>query len=265
MPVPVPPDASSPKRISERGFHLPARQPYAREHERRAHDEVLTSYGEMTLFVLMWTLADFEAGRVSRCPRCQATASDDGTNAELIFSTFKQAAEDRCPVCFGTTFEGGWKAKIVRPAIWVYAEERWDKNRRGYVTNLDASIQTGSDFALADRDYAFRADGTRWRAKGGTTDRIHDGFGTPSRVDSNLGYAYGTVVKEDESAIAFEIEPKTRTALASMLEVVGQHWPRDYSTVDQIRGPILPEMTEWSPLDYRPVDDIPGPPPGEPT
>mgnify|MGYP000923039949 CR=1 FL=1 len=265
MATPVSPPGQPARGPSQRGFHLPARQPYAREHERRAHEEVLTAYGEMTLFVLMWTLADFEAGRVERCSRCQVIASDDSnTNAEMIFETFKQPAEDRCPNCLGTTFEGGWKAKIVRPAIWDYSEERWDKNQRGYVTNLDARIQTGADFVLADRDYAFRADGTRWRAKGGTTDRIHDGFGTPSRVDSNLGYAYGTVVREDETSIAFDIEPKTRTELTNLLDVVGEHWPRDYSTVDQIRGPVLPEMTEWSPQEYRPVDEIPGPPDGEP-
>jgi hypothetical protein len=262
MPTPAP--QPEPARTgARRGFHLPGRQPFAIKTQARSHDEVLHSFGEYALFVLMWTLLDHEAGRVARCSRC-ATTTGTGTSEHdaLIFETFKQSPENICPNCYGTTFEGGWKAKIVRPAIWDYQEERWDKGKRGYAVNLEGSLQTTNDFHLADGDYAFRADGTRWKIAGGSTDRIHDGFGLPTRADSNLGYSYATVIREDEAAASYSIPPATATELRALLEQVGRHFPVDTSGVDQVRGPLLPEHNEHTPIDYRPLDRLPGPPDG---
>lgn len=262
MPVPAP-EPTEPQPGKKRGFHLPGRQPYARKTQASSHDEVLHAFGEYALFVIMWNLLDFEAGRVERCSRC-ATMTGTGSAAkdELIFETFKQAPEAICPNCYGTTFEGGWKAKIVRPSIWQYQEEQWDKGKRGYAVNLTGTIQTTNDFYLADGDYAFRADGSRWKISGGSTDRIQEGFGLPTRADSNLGYSYATVVREDEAAPSYAITPTTATELREMLEVPGSHFPLDTSTLDQIRGPILPEHHDHPPLDYRPSDRLPGPPNG---
>lgn len=260
MAVPVPPPGQPAQGPSQRGFHLPQRQPWAREHERKSHEEALNAFGEYTLFVLMWDISDFEAGRVDRCPRCQTIGAANPTNAEAIFDTFKAPVEDRCPVCFGTTFEGGWKAKLVRPAIWDYTEEKWDKTARGYVTNNVGSIQSTSDFFMTDGDYAFRADGTRWQVTGAQNSRIVDGFGHPSRADNNLGINYSNAVREDPSTVAYTISPKTRTELTALLDRVGQHQPLDYRSLDQIRGPILPEVGGYTPVDYRPIDYVPGSP-----
>lgn len=257
MPVPVPaPDP--PNRPLKRGFHLPARQPYARATERRTHEEALFGFGEYSLFVLMWNIEDFDAGRVERCSRCQSLAGSTAEAAELIFDTFKATTEDFCVGCLGTTFEGGWKAKIVRPGIWDYREEVWSKTAKGMVLNLTGSLQTPSDFFMREGDVVMRGDGTRWKVKSGYPSRIHDGFGLPSRADSNLGYIYPEVTRDDKTLN--HIEPLTRTELTNLLDRVGDHWPTDTSGIDQIRGPLLPEMNEHSPVDYRPIDEILGSP-----
>lgn len=254
-----PPEQREPSK--QRGFHLPGRQPFARDTKRRTHNEALYAYGEWSLFVLMWTLQDFNAGRVGRCSRCQAGGSAPHHNSEAIFDTFKQAVENRCPSCFGTTFEGGWKAKIVRPAIVDYSEERWDRDRRGLVSNSTGQVQSTEDFHLTDADYLFRGDGTRWRTQGGsTTTRLRDGFGTPSRIDSNLGYNYAQIVKLDKSSVAFDIAPVAASELTELLERVGEHFPPDFDAVDQIRGPILLEIDDHVPQSPLPGDRLPGRP-----
>lgn len=258
MPVPTPPPATPSPKVAKRGFHLPQREPYARATERRSHDESIFGFGEYALFILLWNTEDFKAGRVERCSRCIGLSGATDEAAALIFDTFKAPAEDQCPNCYGTTFEGGWKAKIVRPSIWQYAEEVWSQTARGMVNNLSGSVQTPSDFFMRRHDVILRADGTRWRTADGTPARIMDGFGTASRVDSNLGYTYGNVSRDESTTLM--IEPTTRTELTALLESVGHHWPTDTSGVDQIRGPLIPEMHEYAPADYRPVDELPGSP-----
>lgn len=262
MPVPVPPEDPPQRGPAKRGFHLPGRQPYARATERRSHEEAIFAFGEYALFVLLWNIEDFDAGRVTRCSRCQGLAGDSTEASAIVFETFKATAEDLCPNCLGTTFEGGWKAKIVRPSLWDYREEIWSKTAKGMVLNLSGSVQTTADFLLRDGDVILRGDGTRYRAKSGTPARIHDGFGLPSRADSNLGYTYAQVNRDEKTTTM--IEPTTRTELNALLDRVGEHWPTDTSGVDQIRGPILPEMHEHVPIDYRPIDGLPGSPEARP-
>lgn len=262
MPTPTPPPGSPPPPSGKRGFHLPQRQPWARQHERKSHEEALNAFGEYALFVLMWDIQDHEAGRVERCPRCSSIGGTTTTNAGVIFETFKAPVEDRCPVCFGTTFEGGWKAKLIRPSLWDYTEEKWDKTARGYVTNNVGSVQSTADFFMTDGDYAFRADGTRWQVTGAQNSRIVDGFGHPSRADNNLGINYSNAVREDPSAVAYTIPPTTRTELTAMLDRVAKHQPLDYRSFDQIRGPILPEVGDFTPAAYGPIDYVPGTPDG---
>lgn len=258
MPVPYNPPPPAGRTVSKRGFHLPDRQPYARKSERRSHEEAIFAFGEYALFVLMWNIEDFDAGRVERCSRCQSLAGATDEAAEMIFEAFQAPAEDQCPNCLGTTFEGGWKAKIVRPSIWDYREEIWSQTARGLVQNLQGSVQTTSDFFMRNGDVILRADGTRWRTSDGTPTRIADGFGTPSRADSNLGYSYAQVNRDEDTTLL--IEPTTRSELTALLETVGKHWPTDTSDVDQIRGPLIPEMHDYSPADYRPIDGLPGSP-----
>ncbi len=256
MPTPTPPPTPDSPGM-KRGFHLPGRQPYARQIVRRQHEEALLAFGELSLFVLMWGMDDLAAGLVGRCSRCSTIAGETAEAAEMVFSAFQSTAEANCPVCFGTTLEGGWKAKLVRPAIWDYSEEVWSRTERGMVKNYDGSVQTTADFMLRDGDYIFRGDGTRWKSKGGSTNRIHDGFGLPSRADSNLGYNYSSVTM-DQDGDAANIPPLTRTELTAMLDVVGKHFLPEIP--DEIRGPVLPEAPGFVPADYRPIDNLPGSP-----
>ena len=263
MPVPhtpTPPVDPPEGAPLKRGFHLPPRQPYAVTTARRSHTEVLYTYGELAMFVLMWNKEDFDYGRVGRCLRCQArTGSGSAEKDALIFETFAQPPEGTCPDCYGTTFEGGWKAKVIRPSIWNYSEEIWKQGKGGYVTSNDGSVQTTSDFYMADSDYIFRADGTRWMVAGGATDRINDGFGMNTRSESNLGYSYAKVVREDHSDPSYSIPPTTPTELREILER-GRHFAPNFSSIDEIRGPILIEQDNHPVRETRITDGLPGPP-----
>lgn len=264
MSTPISPQEGSSGPPSRRGFHLPQRQPWARGHLQASHEDALNAFGEYSLFVLMWSHVDYEAGRVGRCPRCTTIYSDDEDVSQDIFNAFRQPVEDRCLSCFGTTFDGGWKAKLVRPSMWDYSEERWSKTARGYVVNNTGSVQSTADFFMRDGDYVFRADGTRWRASGAQQTRLIDGFGHPSRADSNMGINFTQVTREDKTAIPYSIKPTTRTELTDLLDVVAQHAPEKYREKDQVRGPILPESNDFSPVDYRPIDHHPGSPRWDP-
>lgn len=229
-------------------------------HERKSHEEAVNAFGEYSLFVLMWTVHDLDEGLVTRCSRCQSIGGKTSDASAMIFDSFKSPVEGQCSNCYGTTFEGGWKAKLIRPAMWDYAEEKWDKTARGYITNNSGSVQSTADFFMRDDDYIFRADGTRWKVSGAQPGRIIDGFGHPSRADNNLGLNYTSVVRENESAPSFKIPPLTRTELTELLDVVGRHHAVDYRSFDEIRGPIRPESNDFEPQDYRPLDHHPGPP-----
>jgi hypothetical protein len=230
MPTPFDPgEGSQPTtpKPSQRGFHLPGRQPWARDNVRRSHEEALYAYGEYDLFVLMWSLEDFHANRVDRCSLCSVTTHLDPAVSERIFDAFKQPARAHCPNCYGTTFEGGWRAKIVRPCLWNdVSEEQQVNTNRGVVTKKTAqAIESTWDFYMRSGDYVMRADGTRWRVSNAQQTRLVTGFGYTARVDTQLGVNMATVVREDESSVAYEIPPETRTELTALLDVSGRHFP----------------------------------------
>src|ERR1043165_6197117 len=130
MPFPIPsiPDPVSPTGVLPR--HTRQVENWAIEQERYRHDLPLYTLGEYTIFYLMWTLLDFEAGHVTRCARCYSTS---GTVANREANVYNQPSINRCPDCFGTTFEGGYRARIVRPALWSDNDESEKQDRRGTI------------------------------------------------------------------------------------------------------------------------------------
>ena len=230
MPIPYSPPTSVP----EPGSHpVPDPQDYAIGQERARHDGALYRYGEYAVFVLMWTPIDFSKGLVDRCSLCFG-----GKVAQSIAEVYGQAAQANCPVCFGTSFEGGWKAKLVRPSTWDDAEEQDLATRRGFVHPNTAAVQSTSDFRIRSSDFIFRSDGTRWQVRSTAGTNLVTGFGAATRERTITGYNMGQVALEDESSVAYLIEPTTEE-LRVLLDAPEQHSPTDFSDWEQIRGPIL--------------------------
>jgi hypothetical protein len=205
---------------------------YAIQQEIDKHDQALWTHGELCMFALMWTIFDFEAGLVGRCPTCFLAY---GRTAEA----YGQPAKQNCPDCYSTTFEGGYKAKIVRPAIWTHtAEDAVVTDRHGQSLSNTQSVQSTADFKPATDDYVFRADGSRWQIRdvGGAV--LQTGFEFSSSTSQAVGFAMGRVVREDESSVAYLIPPDPVTLRAILSTPVGTRYPPDTSAVDEIRGPL---------------------------
>lgn len=182
----------------------PDPQMYAIEQERYRHDQAMASYGEYALFVLMWKLEDHQIGLVARCPTCYGI---EGAKARKTAEAYNQPTQRKCPDCFGTTFEGGWKAKVVRLSLWDVNEVDHAYRQRGEIERATASIQAPSDFRLRTGDYIFRGDETRWRMQTISTNHLRTGFLMPTAVRTPVGYNFGQVMLEDESSVAYMIEP----------------------------------------------------------
>lgn len=235
MPIAIPqggpqPDPTQPA-VLQTPYHLTERQDYAVRQERQRHDQALYRLGEYAVFVLMWHLLDFEAGRVTRCSRCYA---DDN----LIAQVYNQPVENKCPTCFGTTFEGGYKAILVRPSLWDTNEEDYRLSARGEIVTQTSSVQSTSDFRLRTGDYVLRADGSRYQMRTMASNELRTGFAMPTAATAVVGYNYGTVSREDESTVAYLLPP-AQTVLATRLVPPFPQMPPDFGDLEVIRGPVL--------------------------
>lgn len=210
---------------------LPDPQGYEVEQERYRHDQAMNLYGEYAIFVLLWRIWDHEAGLVDRCPECF-------TAYGKIAEVYKQPAKRECVSCFGTTFEGGIKAKIVRTSLWDVTEEDEHTGQRGEEKAQSAAVQSTSDFRLRHGDYVFRADGTRWKMRTVSTNRVRSGFQMPEGR-AEIGFNYGQVQREDESSVAFLIPPST-DELIDIADRFGVRYPPDFTAYEEINGPLLP-------------------------
>ena len=212
-----------------RRFHRPDPQQYALDQARDRHTEVLYRRGEYAMFVLMWDVFDFEAGRVVRCRDCVDSFGDDVTAA---FGG--QSAESQCESCLGTGFEGGWKAKIIRPSLWdATAEPDEDQARRGTVERQFQAVQTTFDFRLNRGDYVLRADGSRWYARAPRGARLSTGFETAK----SLGFNYATVERLPTTHVAFKITPEPAALIAVLAQ--GGHGMVDFSAYERIREGVV--------------------------
>lgn len=204
-------------------------QSYAIDQVSLRRQQALARYGEYSIFLLMWRLADHTQGLVQRCSTCWGDAAE----------VYGQATREKCPNCFATTFEGGYKARIIRMALWDANESDDRSNKRGDVEISTASIQTTEDFRLRNGDFIIRADGTRWRVQTISTNHLRTGFMHPSLQRTPVGFNYGQVVREDESSVAYIIDPSP-TELGN-IDLIGARYPHDFSWAENVRGPILPD------------------------
>lgn len=206
-------------------------QGYAIDQERYRHDGALDWFGEYAMFVLLWDISDHEAGRVDRCSVCYVPYGK-------VAETYKQPAKRECESCFGTTFEGGIKAKIVRPSLWDVNEEDEQQMERGEVVIQTANVQATSDFRLRTDDYILRADGSRWKMRSMSTNALRTGFLSPE-FRTEVGWNYGTAHREDESSVVYTIPPDEATLVAA-LDVRDIRYPKDFSTLEEVNGPLMP-------------------------
>jgi hypothetical protein len=70
------------------------------------------------------------------------------------------------------------------------------------------------------------------------TNHLRTGFQMPTGERTALGYNYGQVGLEDESSVAYTIPPLPSPLLNATLDVVGVRYPKDFSALEQIRGPL---------------------------
>jgi hypothetical protein len=215
----------------QHSLRLKNREPWAIRRQRRNHDEAVMAYGEYCIIVMLWILPDHEKNLVERCSRCW------GENAEVA-DVYGQGRQKDCPVCYGTNYEGGYKAILYRPSMWDYNEPTEEEARRGEITRQTASVQLPSDFTPKNGDYLIRRDGTRWQVQSTSTNHLRTGFGTSDARTDALGWNLASVVREDESAVAYLIPPTTEEAIERLSVSDCRYWPMDFSEHEVIRGPV---------------------------
>lgn len=237
MPLPIPrPDV--PVISSAQPYHLRQREDWSIQQERLRHDEALYRLGEYSIFYLMWSILDFEAGLVARCTRCYGAS---GSIANRKAEVYDQPSTNRCPSCFGTTFEGGFRAKIVRPALWADNDETEKPDRRGVVHPEAVDVESTWDFRMRQGDYIIRADGSRWRLPSSprrTT--LRTGYEHPAQATNSITYAQIQARLAEPGTVAYDLEPTEKSAVHSLL-TASSYFPRDFSAFEQIRAPLIPE------------------------
>lgn len=237
MPLPIP-------RVSALGhsevqpYHRYQIQDWAVEQERKRHADALYHVGEYTMFVLMWSLIDLEAGVVARCSRCWGA---NNSMTDRIGDVYAQPSINRCPVCFGTTFEGGYRAKIVRPAIWADNDETERQDKRGMVHPESVSVESTWDFRMRQGDYILRADGSRWRAADSPRRvTLRSGFAHPDQKDASVTYNRVQARYEEKDTVAYSIPPLAANILHGILTNPG-YFPQNFGAAEDIRGQLIPD------------------------
>jgi len=212
-------------------YYLPHPQQYAVEQERYRHDQALYSFGEYSLFLLMWKIQDFEKGLVGRCPTCFLAYGK-------IAEAYGQASSSVCPDCLGTTFDGGYKAKIIRPAIWDDTSARANSlTRSGEVETDSTAIQSTNDFRMHTDDYVFRADGSCWQVQDYIESMLNTGFQHMNAQRGLVGVNYNRVKLEDSLTVAYSAV--SMEDVITILNPEPEHFPIDFSAQEEIKGPIL--------------------------
>lgn len=193
------------------------------------------------MFCLMWSVEDYQAGRVRRCPRCWSR--DDADYVEqAIAETYKQAEEAKCPQCYGTTFEGGYRAQIIRPAIFSDTDEDQQKQARGVMNPQDLSVESTTDFRVRSGDYVFRATGDRYQLRVPNRVTLRTGFAVPHQSSMAVGYNHARANQEDRTSVAYLIPP-TPDSLADLLTQASRA-PIDFSAYETIRADLIPRTND---------------------
>ena len=191
--------------VSNSPFYLrEGRKDWAVKQENYRHDQALYSIGEYAMFILMWTVEDFENGLVSRCQRCGFRGDEIDSRTAKVYV---QPSKNKCPECFGTTFSGGVRAKIVRPAIFTDSDDEEKRGNKGVTHPQNVSIESTNDFRFRAGDYVFRIDGTRWQLTGPTRVTLRTGFEHPTQTNNSIAYVRAMGSLEDQTSVAYMIPP----------------------------------------------------------
>lgn len=218
-------------------YHMWDEQDWTIEQERQRHAEALYRLGEYSVFVLMWTLIDFQAGLVGRCSICYGTS---GTVQDRISSVYNQPTKNRCPSCYGTTFEGGIRAKIVRPAIWTDTDEAEKPSTRGQVHPESSTVESTWDFRMHQGDYVIRSDNSRWRLpESPHRVTLRAGFAHPDQIDASITYDRIQARLEERTTVAYTIPPTDVATIGGILTAPGWE-PLDFSGFEVINAPLIP-------------------------
>lgn len=227
----------NPHSMTKTAFWMPKRLDHVLTHLSDSHDQVLYRLGEYAMFVMMWHVADFEAGLVGRCPTCYATG---GANERIAKAYGGQSDRDRCPDCFGTSFEGGVRARVIRPAVVSDVNTETIVGRRGEVVTDTVAIETTSDIFVRTGDYMFRADGKRYRCAEMSTLVVRSGFDVVEREES-VGGVIPSARLEDPASVAYIIPPTTDEVHDTLYALTqGRHIPADLTALDYAPGPLVP-------------------------
>lgn len=249
IPIPVPPQPVLP--AWQRDV-----QHWAIHQERQRHAQALWQYGELAIFVLMWTTLEEKAGLVGRCQRCftgtrnvpltvpPAIADVGGSASQqaaeaAIAAAYGQGNQWKCPDCFGTQFEGGFRAMIVRPAIFSDLDKNQQRTARGVVNTGQTGIETTPDFRVRAGDFCFRQNGMRLKLRVPRRTTLRTGFATPYQQSAAIDYNLLQADLEDPASVAYIIPPSA----VGVAEVLGSYTrlPVDFSWFEIIRAPLIVE------------------------
>lgn len=237
MPIPLPPPGV-PTHTPPNQLYVRDRQNWAVDQERYRHDQALYSLGEYSIFYMMWSLLDFEAGLVARCVTCYGAP---GSVQNATAGVYQQPKINKCPDCFGTTFEGGFRAKIVRPSLWADNDEEEKLDKRGVVHPESVSVESTWDFRMREGDYIVRADGSRWRlpnAPRRTT--LRSGWDHPAQKQNSITYARMQARFEEPGTVAYMLSPTDKTTIHTVL-TQRSYTPQSFPEIEVIRGPLIPD------------------------
>jgi hypothetical protein len=180
------------------------------------------SIGEYALFVLMWTVEDFNDGLVSRCQRCGFKGNDLEARKANVYV---QTSKNKCPECFGTTFSGGVRAKVVRPAVFTDSDDEEKRGAKGVTHPQNVSIESTSDFRFRAGDFVFRQDNSRWQLTTPQRVTLRTGFEHPTQKDNALGYVRAMGQLEDETSVAYMIPPNDSQLAGILAEPARYPYP----------------------------------------
>jgi hypothetical protein len=201
--------------------------------ERQRETDALLHLGETCIFIVKWSIRDFESGYVTKCPTCLVDPTIQGI--------YNQPAYDRCPTCYGTMYSGphgGIKAKLFRPAIWQYGEEQTQWQKRGETENQSASVTSTGDFRCQPKDYIFRADGNRYEIQQVEAVHLTTGFGAASHSNTMISVNYPRVVLENPSSPAYTIPPLSEELIRELNPAYSNQVP-DFSVYEWQDGPVV--------------------------
>lgn len=213
-------------------FYVRDRKNWAITQENYRHDQALYSIGEPAMFVMLWTVEDFQFGYTSRCSRCY---DNEDLNARMA-QVYNQPNKAKCPICFGTTFEGGIRARVIRPALITDTDDDEQLSSKGAIHPQRISVESTSDFRYRSGDFVFRQDGSRWQLKPASRVTLRTGFEHPGQLSNSIGYAQGQASLEDATSVAYLIPPNGDVLSTQLLP--DSQWPAVKE--DLINGPLIP-------------------------